>query len=542
MAKISKYYDVIKFIHKYGSSGLGNSLEKELGVKPSADEVSEIDLKSKNLAEDLYKLGPTFVKIGQLLSSQSDYLPEGYRQALEELQDHVEPVPFKDLDEVIFKELGDKAENIFFEIETEPLASASLAQVHRATLLNGKKVVVKVQRPGIRRRMIEDLEVLAKVASGLDRIKTTTFSFQENLDVLKDNLVEELDYTREANNMRSLKESLAEFEHIKVPAFYSKYSTSRVITQEYIEGINVSKINDEIRNNYDLTTLTEQLLHAFLKQIVKIGFVHADPHPGNILLTPDSKLALIDFGMVLQIPISIQDKLGKIVMAISEGRSQDVASLTASIGVKQYEFNSEEFNLEVDQLVTENLNLPLKEVKAGKVVLDIAKIAEKSALKLPAQFVVLGKTLIKLDNIGQLLDPEFDPQKSIRENFTKIIDIEGLDNFSLSWLYQVVTDSKELICELPQNLTESLRHFATGKFRLDVELQNEKNFIQAIQTVANRISNGIVIAALIIGASLMLDIETEFTILGYPGLAIIFFVLAFILGFYSAVISIFRDK
>lgn len=538
---IDKYYRLIKFFIKYGPAGLSSNIESEFNV--SIDEHKEGpsgDNSLIDLAKDIQDLGPTFVKLGQLLSTQSDYIPPKFRKELEKLQDDTDAVEFSEIADVIYHELGEKADDLFKGVDLQPLASASLAQVHRATLKDGQEVVVKVQRPGIRKQMLEDFEVLENVSIILDKYYGKNYNFRENLLQVKKHLMLELNYEHEAENLNNFHKLFSKYENLIVPRYNEKLTTSKVIVMEYIEGVSLSQVNDFLNEKYNVEELADNLLLAYLEQILNVGLVHADPHPGNLKLTSEGKIALIDFGMIMRVPIMMREKLAKLILALAEKRSKDAAKISSTIGIKQDDFDYDSYLIKIDELISANTDY--HKIKAGQVVLDIAAVADECNLLLPSQFIMLGKTLVKLDKVCDILNPDMDPSELIKDNYHSFVKMDALEKNSISWIYEVLSDSRELVADLPYNFSEILKQFSSGRFNIVVDVKNERNFIQSLQKIANRISNGIVIASLIIGAALMLDIQTSFLILGYPGIAIIFFTIAFILGVYSVVTSMIKDK
>src|SRR5437660_107527 len=299
---LNRYRQISWLLVKYGRSdlaketGLEETLTAEERVRPR--EAAKAD----ELAADLEKLGPTFVKLGQLLSTRVELLPRPYLDALARLQDKVEPFGFAEVEKIVTSELGVRTSKAFSDFESKPIASASLGQVHLAHLRDGRPVAVKVQRPDIREQMVEDLDALGEIAEFLDNHTEfgQRYQFTRMLEELRKSLMRELDYRQEAHNLAAFREQLKAFTHIIVPAPIADYSTSRVLTMEYVPGIKITELSPLTRMDFDGEMLAGELFRAYRNQILVEGFFHADPHPGNVSLTPDHRIALLDLGMVEQ--------------------------------------------------------------------------------------------------------------------------------------------------------------------------------------------------------------------------------------------------
>src|SRR5215210_375979 len=333
---LKRYKDIALLLWKYGRS----DLVKQVGLEETLEE-EERDTKkiepppeAKALADDLEKMGPTFIKLGQLLSTRPDLLPLPYLEALTRLQDKVEPFAYEQVQQIVESELGVRISKAFLEFEQTPMAAASLGQVHRALLRDGRPVAVKVQRPNIREMIVEDLEALDEMATFLDNHTDVGrhYQFAKMLEEFRKSLMRELDYRQEATNLAMMGRVLAEFDLIVVPAPVDDYTTSRVLTMDYIHGRKITSLTPLTRMDVDGIALADQLFKAYLKQILIAGFFHADPHPGNVFLADDGRLALLDLGMVGRISPELQEHLTRLVLAISDARGPEAAQITIDLG------------------------------------------------------------------------------------------------------------------------------------------------------------------------------------------------------------------
>ena len=526
LAHVKRYKDIAVLLIKYGRS----DVVKEAGWEdvPNPQTV-ETPAKAEELAADLEAMGPTFVKLGQLLSSRSDLLPPTYIDALSRLQDDVAPFPIAEVERIITEELGVRISKAFLEFSETPLAAASLGQVHRAMLRDGRDVVVKVQRPDIHQQVLEDLEALAEIAGVLDRRTRIgkRFHFSDMIDEFRKTLIAELDYRREAHNLTTLADNLAEFEQIVVPRPVPDYTTTRVLTMDHIEGQKVNSLSPVALLEVNGDALAEELFRAYMKQIFIDGFFHADPHPGNVFITMDGRIALLDLGMVARLAPRLQEQLLQLALAISEARADDAADVAIKIGEISSEFHEKEFRRRVEQVVVQAQDTTLGELQVGKVFLEVAKHAGETGIRMPPELTVLGKALLNLDGIGRILAPEFDPSSSIQRNSSRIMRQRMLKTVSPGNVYAGLLEVKDLVTRLPARVNKILDATADNKlgFKLDTGI-DAHGFMLGLQTVANRITVGLVLAALIVGAAMLMRIPTSFTILGYPGLAMLFFLAA----------------
>jgi len=542
---LKRFKDIAVLLIKYGRSDLIKTTGFEeviLDDAPSAD--SSVAPNADELAKDLEAMGPTFVKLGQLLSSRADLLPTPYLDALARLQDSVEPFSFGEVETAVTSELGVRLSKAFAEFDSEPIAAASLGQVHRAVMRGGRSVVVKVQRPNIRDQIAKDFDALSELAEFLDNHTATgkRYEFTRVLGELRKNLLRELDYRIEARNLETVGSNLKDIDLIVVPSPIDDYTTSRVLTMEHIRGKKITELSPLAKIELDGGVLAEQLFRAYLQQILVDGLFHADPHPGNVFLTNDNEIALIDLGMVGQILPEHQDNLIQLLLAISEGIGDKAAEFTRRLGEPRNGFDETQFTQEVSDLVARHQGANLEQIDAGRVVLEITRISGHAGFRLPAEFTMVAKTLLNLDQVVHILDPTFDPKASIRENALEILEQRLTKNVSPAALLRAVVEAKTLIEKLPGRVNRFLDALAHNELSVKVDAIDEKRLLEAFQKIANRITVGLVIAALIVGAALLNRVETTFRIFGYPGLAMIFFLIAAFMGFWLVINIVFYDK
>jgi ubiquinone biosynthesis protein len=529
---LQRYKDVARLLMKYGRSDLVTQAgledvfhEDEDNGRPTGEETRQ---KGVELAEDLERMGPTFIKLGQLLSTRADLIPPPYLESLARLQDSVEPFPFAEVERIVAEELGVRLSKAFADFEATPIAAASLGQVHRAALRDGRQVAVKVQRPGIRERIREDLEALEEMAEFLDRHTAAgrSYHFGDMLEEFRLALARELDYRREARNLERIRRNLAEFRLIVVPAAVEDYTTSRVLTMEYLTGTKITSLSPLARMELDGQALAEEMFRAYLKQILVDGFFHADPHPGNVFVTRDRRIALLDLGMVAEITPQMQEHLLKLVLDIAEMRADEAAQIALSISELSEEHDGRAFTSELAQLIARHGDVRAEEVEVGRVVMEMTRIGGENGVRLPPELTLLGKALLNLDHVGRTLDPDFQPNAAIRRNAGEVMRQRMLKSLSPTSMLSTALEMNELVQQLPARLNRLLDSFARNEFSLRVDAFNERHMVEGLQKIANRITLGVIIAALIVGAALLMRVETDFRILGYPGLAIVLFLAA----------------
>jgi ubiquinone biosynthesis protein len=521
---VKRYKDLAALFIKYGRSDLvGDAGAAEAGAAEATPPEA-----AQKLTDDLEKLGPTYVKLGQLLSTRADLLPPAFLEALSRLQNKVEPFSFQEAEAIVTAELGVKISKAFATFDEKPLAAASLGQVHRATLRDGRDVVVKVQRPGIHDTIVKDLDALDQIAAFAESHSDVGRQYQLALMVeeFRKSILRELDYRQEARNLATLAQNLRDFDRIVVPSAIEDYTTSRVLTTTYVRGTKITSLSPLVRTELDGSVLAEQLFRAYLQQILVDGFVHADPHPGNVFLTEDDRIALLDLGMVAHVSSGMQEKLLQLLLAVSEGKADEAATVAIQIGQTTPRFDEVAFRRRVGDLVAQTKDASVEQIEVGKIVLLLARMSGESGIRVPSELMMLGKTLLNLDQVGRALDPAFDPNASIRRNAADLTRHRLRKSLSPGNLLSAAMEVKEFAERLPGRINKILDTVASNGLEVKVDAIDEKALIEGIQKIANRITVGLILAALIVSAAMLMRVETTFRILGYPGLAILFFLAA----------------
>jgi len=532
---LKRYKEIALVLWKYGRSDLVRQMGiDEVDDPREAKTASNGAAKPEQLADDLEAMGPTYVKLGQVLSGRPDLLPDAYLKALARLQDKVKPFAYAEVEQIVATELGVRISKAFARFDPEPIAAASLGQVHSAALRDGRLVVVKVQRPNIRTQIAEDFEVLEQIAGFLEA-HTELGRRHRFLSILEDfriTIHHELNYEREAHNLIALGENLKEFELIQVPQPVPDYCTRSVLTMDYVQGRKITSIGPLGRLELNGGPLAEELFKAYLKQVLVDGLFHADPHPGNVFLTDDGRIALLDLGMVGHTTAPMQEQLLKLLLAISEGSSDEAADLVIRLSQTTEEYNQAEFRRRIGQLMASQQNQGLQQLNVGRSLLEVSGNAADNGIFVPSELTLLGKTLLQLDEIGKILDPAFDPNASIRRNVGELMAQRMRKSATPGNLFSSVLEMKDFVGGLPSRLNQVMDAITNHELEVKIKAVDARLIMEGFQKIANRITAGIVLASLIVGASLLMQVETSFRILGYPGLAMPCFLVAAVGGFW----------
>jgi ubiquinone biosynthesis protein len=527
-SRTRRYAAIARLLVRHGRSDLlsGASLD-EYAVE--ADEDGGPTDRAEAFAADLEATGPTFIKLGQLLSTRFDLLPASYTTALSRLQDEVEPIDPEVVERTIAEELGSDVRHLFAELDPKPVAAASLGQVHRATLRSGREVAVKVQRPGVRDEVRADLETLARIATLADKGSDLgrTYGFARLLREFERSLSLELDYRREARNLVRFAGLTSSYDLLVVPDPVPDLTTGRVLTMDFIEGRKVTDVGPLGLLDLDAGAIVDQLFSAYLTCILEEGFLHADPHPGNMLITPDGRLGIVDLGMVATVPPRIQEKVVRLLVAIGDDNGEQAARVLADLGQPLEHYDPAAFRDDVTHLVSDAV-ADGPDLQAGRVLVELSRVSGAHGLRPPPEMSMVGKALLNLDRTTLHLDPDFVPADAIRDNLGHIL--RGGLRTSTGDLVTAALDAKEFTSQLPRRANRILDSLADGRMRLRVDALDEERLHTVLQRLANRLTLGIVIAATILGASLLMQVPTDNQILGYPAIAIVLFALAVLGG------------
>lgn len=547
---LKRYGQIANLLVRHGRrdvvrhAGLEAVLEEGLPEESAEPDDPDLEARAASLAEELESLGPTYIKLGQLLSTRVDLLPPAYLRALTRLQDRVEPFPFEDVERIVSDELGVRLSKAFQSFDREPVAAASLGQVHRAVLRDGRAVAVKVQRPDIRQRVREDLEALGELADFLDAHSDRAHRYRlaEVLEQFRQSVMREMDYRNEARNLETLGRNLAEFETLCVPRPIESYSTGRVLTMDLVRGRKITALSPMALMELDRERLADDLFRAYLKQILVDGFFHADPHPGNVFITDDHRIALLDLGMTATLAPALREQLMKLLVAVAQADADDAAELLLDLSEPEEDADRAGFTAAVSELVMRAQGRTAAEVALGAVVLQLVRVAGEHRISPPSELAMLGKTLFNLDQVGRTLDPDLEPNAAIRRHAAELMQRRMMSTLSPANILNAALEANELVQQMPRRLNRIMELLAENRMTLDVNAIDEARLISGLEKIANRITLGLVIAALIMGAALLVRVEGGPRLFGYPALALIFFLMAAIAGIALALHIVLKDE
>ena len=542
----SRLAAIARFFLKYRKAGIltGVALDDPLFADIDTDTVSAGT--AEDFVKDLEALGPTFIKIGQALSTRPDFVPAPYIAALERMQDDVTVVDAATMRAIVEDELGVRINKLFSDFSDKPIGSASLSQVYAATLRDGRPVAVKVQRPDVAATLREDLDLLARLAGTVGMVSDAPrrYGFSEWVGEFRKTVSAELDYRREADNLEIFARNLEPYPSIYVPQPVWDYCASRVLTMEMVAGDKITRISELRRIDPDesLGKLGADLVRAYLDQVFVHGILHADPHPGNVLLTNDCRLALLDLGMVGHVPPRLRDQLLKLLLAIVDGRGEQASETFVHLSTRMEDFDEPTFTREMSRIVAQYSASRDGNQSEGRLLLELTRIGAACGLRPPAELPLLGKTLLNLEAVSDALDPQLPVKQIIEQHLQSVMQRQFRDMFSPNRIASDLLEVQELLRESPRRLSQLLRTLSDNRFQVRITGLEEARLIESMQKIANRISTGVITAGLIMGAALMMRVPARHLLMGYPALALVLFLLAFALGAGLVVSSLLNDR
>lgn len=540
---IQRYRQIINVISKHG---LGHLLDF-IGLKnplrfPGRQKKTNAYLSTAvRIRMVIEELGPAFIKLGQLLSIRPDLLPPNYLVQLEKLQEQVTPVSFDKIKEIIESELQQPLSAVFAELEPDPIAAASIGQVHSGRLLTGERVVVKVQRPGVKKIVTTDLEILGDIARFLE--SRTEWGRSYNIvglvDELSRTIRDELDYTVEAGNADRFAENFQNDPSVRFPKVFWKYSTRQMLVLETVTGIKINDFAGSEELDANKRIAAKNLVNAILKQLLIDGFFHADPHPGNILLAPNGAILFLDFGMVGRLDNWMRERLVFLMFNLIQENVANIVDILMEIGDIRGDANRKILRHEIFYLFDKYYHQPLNRIHIGTALHELLSLAWSYRFKFPKELSLIARCLFLLESTVSKLTPESSllelsqpfGSKLLREQLSwRHLSKTGLTLFQ-NWLF--------FSLELPERLNNIFRSAEKGELKLILEHHNFDSFITKMNLIGNRLSFSLIIAAIIIGSSLIAH-QTQLTLFGTFPIAEAGFIVAVLMGVWL-LISIIRS-
>lgn len=480
----------------------------------------------------LEDLGPTFAKLGQVLSTRPDLLPGSFITEFKKLQDRVPPLSFDDISDQVTLSLGKSPEQIFSSFTERPLASASIGQVHRATLRGtNEEVVVKVQRPSIRAMIESDLDILYLLARLIEHNipEAKIYSPTGIIEEFDKAIHRELDYTIEAQNMIRFQHNFEDDSSVYVPKVYREFSARNVLVSEFIHGVKISEFHGTLEEKQMVARIG---FHSMLKQIFLDGFFHGDPHPGNLFVIDHQAIAFLDFGMMGRLDHEMKNDLADLLVAVISQNIDQIAHILAHLGTQMQDINMRNFRNDIADIMDRYYDVPLSQIELGKVTREIVEVALKYRVKIPPDYTLMIKALLTIESIGKQLDPELNVIEQARPMVTKILkerwNPKRLFSYTMTNLRNLSVTIRDFPVQLHQ-IFEELRH---GKLRIEFEHVHLERLILMLDTASNRIAASLVLAALIIGSSIIMHTNRGPIFMEFPVLGIIGYLAAGIIGFW----------
>lgn len=503
--------------------GVGKALESAGRVLhwQHAENYASLDTPQR-VRRVLEELGPTFIKLGQILATRVDLFSPPYIAEFEKLQDQVPPMPFEELLVQLEEDLGGGIGEFFADVDTQPLAAASIAQVHKAVLKDGSPVVLKIRRPGLRKIIDADLRLLTRIVDIAQSESTEIRRFhpKEVLRQFNQSLNRELDLAAECRNAERVAANLADDPNIKIPKVYWQWTSERLNVQEYIEGIQGRDVAALDKAGLDRKLLADRGTHAVMKMIMEDGFFHADPHAGNVFYLPDNKLAFIDFGMIGRLTEDRRDQVISLLYGMTNHLPLQVAEILEDWSDNIYT-DEQVLTIDIEAFVDQYSSLALKDLSLTNMMSDLMAILRDHKLILPADLALLIKTYITMDGLGRHLNPEFNTlvytAPYIRSIMMERYRPEAIAKRGRRNLVGVI----DLLSSLPRDLRKLLRASRKGAFQIDINVRRLGQYVNHIDNAISRLTMGIVTAALIIGSSIIMTVEGGPKLFGLPAFGFI---------------------
>jgi ubiquinone biosynthesis protein len=539
---LRRYRQILAVLLKYGFGDLLAKLKVRhplLGRLPRLRAIKELEDLSRpaRLRLAFEELGPTFIKLGQLLSLRLDLLPPEYAAELAKLQDEAMPLPFAQIKGKVEAQLSRALGELFQEFGEEPLAAASLAQVHRALLRDGTEVVVKVQRPGIWETIRADLIILEDLAHFLVRHLPESEPFDPP-GVVREfakTLRRELDFVREGRNMELFRRNFQGDPTVYIPKVFWEYTTSEVLTMERIVGVKVTDLEGLERAGLDRHQVALNGANAILKQIFEHGLFHADPHPGNILVLEGNVIAPLDFGMVGRLDLELRERVGQLILAIARGDLAGLVRTLRELGSLDEQVDLLALRADLADLLDRYSKTPLYRLELGRLLDEMMALVREHRLRLPPNLVMMGKALVIAEGVGRALDPELELLALAQPYLERLALRRGPLQKALQGWAGAWAESRELFQELPEGLRSIMSRLRQGRLKVQFELLGLEHLMQELDRASNRLAFALIIAALIIGSSLVMQLQAGPRLWGLSLFGFLGFGFAAFLGFWLVV-------
>ena len=550
---INRYRKIASVLVKYGFGDLLSSIHASrylpfIGQKRKAkregkkEEVHKLT-RYERMRMVMEELGPTFIKFGQIMSNRPDLLPTDLIVELEKLQDEVPPFEAEKAKEIIENELNSSTDDLFQQFDPEPFSSASVAQVHFGQLVTGEDVVIKVQRPNIKNLAMTDIRIMRDIAVLVERHVPSLAVFDPvgQVDTFEKTMKKELNFNLEASYIERFKSQFKDEAYLKVPLCYKQFTTEKVITLEYIDGIKISQVKELTEKGYDLKLLAKRGFNYYLKQVFENGFFHADPHPGNLLALEGNKICFIDFGMMGFITNEDRESLVSMLIGIGRQDTKMIIRTLENLSGKDDLHEQRALEYEVNEFINEYAYQSLEDADIQDIIERVRRIIVNYEIRIHPDLFLLMKALVIIEGVGYKLDPDFNPFEQMKPHVSRL-QRKRMNPFNvLNKFYISAAEAGNFLRDLPYDLKDLLRQAKEGKINVDIEHKGIEPLLATLDKVSNRIAFAIVVASLIVGSSLLVHSDIPPIYKGIPVIGIVGF---FIAGFMAVwlLISIIRHR
>jgi len=539
-SKINRYRTIIQTLLTYGFDDLVDRLNIENYLKLGKKFYSK-RWKKENIASFsrpqrirmvLEDLGPTFIKLGQILSMKPDIIPVSYIEEFKKLQDKATPFPFETAVEIIEKELDNSLDSIFSSFSEETIAAASIAQIYRAKTRDGKEVAVKVQRPSIKNIINADVDILYDIARLLESSipESRQFNPISIVDEFSEAIKKEMDFVNEARNCMRFKQNFKGDNDVYFPAIFWDYTTSKVLTMEFIDGIKVSDTETLKKIKIDKKEIAIKCASAFLKQVFQHGFFHADPHPGNIFIIKKHVIVFLDYGMVGRLHDDTKDKLADMAAAVYSNDIDMIVKVGLNLGVIDEDINVREFKYDIADFIDQYYHLPMKQMNTSEIFQKAIYLFRKHNIMLPSDVVLLGKAFMTSEGFIRSFAPDIDLYELSRPYVKELMSERFSISKQLKKIRMILQETVELIEILPSEIRYLFLKIKKGDISVKFEHRGLDTLILEMEKSSNRLSFSLIIAALIIGSSLIIRTNVGPLLFGFPLLGLAGYLIAGILG------------
>jgi ubiquinone biosynthesis protein len=545
---IRRYRNIIKVLFKYGFDHLLEYLNlshlvarsKRLLRRDAAKIASYSPAERMRMA--LEELGPTFVKLGQVLSTRPDVIPVSYADEFAKLQDDVPSFSYEEVREQIRIELGGEIELFFSYFDPLSIAAASIAQVHKARLLSGDEVVVKIRRPGVLELIETDIDALMGLALLAERHLPGS-DIYDPVGLVKEfarTIRREMDFSREGHTIEKFRTDFTGDTTLYFPKVHWEVTAKGVLTLEYINGIKVSDFERLEQAGLDRRLIGRRGADAFIKMVLENGFFHGDPHPGNVFILPGNVICLLDYGMVGRLDAELQEYLIDILLAIVRRNVDEVISLLLYSGEITDTLNIKSLKRDLSEFIDDYYEVPLQDIEVGRMLIEFLEIMTTYRIRFQPDLMLLAKALVAIEGMGRKLDPQFDMVAHLRPFMEKAIKKRTSPRHALKEISSQFMSYVNLTRNLPKDLKEILNSLNRNKFKIDLEHRGLDRFIRELDKSINRLSSSLIITALVVGSSIIMQTEKGPLLFGFPAFAFLGYTIAGVIGLWW-VIAILRS-